>query len=219
MSPVAEGLRGAGIEVDCPLLPGHGTQWENLAQTSGQEIIAAVEAAYDRLAARADLVIPVGLSMGGALALHLGAAKQAPGVVAINPGLKLKPLTGLAAQLLYRLKPTVPPIGSDIAMADVVEEAYPVTPVRAVVELDRIFRRTRSELEQLKVQNTPVLLLRSPVDNVLGTSSAEYLRRSLSRDQLREVILRRSRHVATLDYDADLILRRTVRFIEELAEG
>lgn len=211
MQPVADALAAAGYDTELPLLPGHGTRWEDLAEIRAEQVLEAVRQAYDRLAQRCGTIVTVGLSMGGALALWAAAEKSAAGAVVINPGLRLAPGTGALARGLHRFRPTIPAIAGEIAKPGATEEAYPVTPVRAVVQLDRIFRRARAALPQLSELNTPVLLLRSPIDKVVGSASATLLKRRVP--QTREVILRRSRHVATLDYDAELINRRTVEFI------
>jgi len=217
MEPVAQGLKEAGFDVEVPLLPGHGSRWEDLAATRAETIIEAADTAHRRLAARCTTVIPVGLSMGGALALRSAAVHRSPGAVVINPGLRLNPGTATAARLLARFKPTIGSIAGDIAKPGVSEEAYARTPLRAVAELSRVFSLCRGQLRQLAAQQTQVLLLRSAVDHVVGSASATLLKRALGtqaqRGQVQEVILRRSRHVATLDYDADLLLRRTAEFL------
>ena len=213
MQPVADAAAQAGYAVELPLLPGHGTRWEELAQTPAEAIFEAVDSAYQRLAERCAAVVPVGLSMGAALALWAAAEHRAAGVVVINPGLRLKAGSGLLARMLSRVRPTLTSIAGDIAAPGVTEEAYPVTPVRAVVQLDRVFRQARTALPALAHRGTDVLLLRSPLDNVVGSASSTLLKRSVP--QTREAILRRSRHVATLDYDAELINRRVVAFLRD----
>lgn len=215
MRSVADAVAEAGYEVELPLLPGHGTHWQDLAATPAEAMLSAVSDAYDRLSERSDVVVPVGLSMGGALALWVGAQKKAAGVVVINPGLRLRRGTGTIARFVSRVKPTIAPLAGDIAKPGVTEEAYEVTPLRAVWQLDRLFSRARSALPQLAAADIPVMLLRSPIDKVVGSSSAELLKRTVP--QTREVILRRSRHVAPLDHDAELVGRRTVQFIAAAA--
>ncbi|NLS10280.1 alpha/beta fold hydrolase [Nesterenkonia sp. MY13] len=215
VQPVADALEEAGIPTEVPLLPGHGTTWEDLSATRAEEILQAVTAAYDRLQTRCTEVVPVGLSMGGALALWVAAQKDSPGVVAINPGLRLTPGTGLLARLLAPVKPTLGAIAGDIARPGVREIAYPVTPVRAVTELSRIFAESRRSLPKLADRKTPVLLLRSAIDQVVGQASVRLLKAAVP--QTREVILRRSRHVAPLDFDAELLNRRSVQFVTEVS--
>ena len=217
MEPVADAVAAAGFDVELPLLPGHGTRWEDLAATDAQAIFEAVDAVHRRLAARCATVIPVGLSMGGALALRSAALQQSPAAVVINPGLRLNPGTGVGARLLSRIKPTIGSIAGDIAKPGVTEEAYALTPLRAVAELSDIFRACRAELPQLVQRGTKVLLLRSAVDNVVGSASATLLKRTLGA-QVQEVILRRSRHVATLDYEVDLVQRRVIEVLQQHAD-
>lgn len=212
MQPVADAVTAAGFDVELPLLPGHGTRWEDLAATRAEEILQAVAAAHRRLAARCGTVIPVGLSMGGALALWSAAEHGSPAAAVINPGLRLAPGTVLTARLLGRFTPTWKPLAGDIAAPGVTEQAYPVTPLRAVVELDRLFAAARSRMPQLAAAGTEVLLMRSAVDKVVGSRSAALLKRALP-GQVTEVVLRRSRHVATLDYDAPLVAEQTVELL------
>lgn len=213
MRPLADALEGAGFTVDLPLLPGHGTRWEDLAGTPRAAITRAALASYDRLAARCARVATVGLSMGGSLALHVAAHRQVEAVSVINPGLRLAPLTGPKAWVLGRIRPSVASIAGDIAKPDVVEEAYAQTPLRAVVQLDRLFAEVRRELPELARRQTPVLLFRSGVDNVLPPSSADTLGRALSAEQLEIVELTRSQHVATLDHEAETIHEQLISFL------
>ncbi|MBO0595090.1 alpha/beta fold hydrolase [Nesterenkonia sp. E16_7] len=213
MRPLADALERAGFTVDLPLLPGHGTCWEDLAGTPRSQIMRAALASYDRLAARCSRVATVGLSMGGSLALHVAAHRQVDAVSVINPGLRLAPLTGPKAWVLGRIRPSVASIAGDIAKPDVVEEAYAQTPLRAVVQLDQLFAQVRRELPELARRQTPVLLFRSGVDNVLPPSSAATLGRTLSEDQLEIVELTRSQHVATLDHEAETIHEQLIDFL------
>ncbi|WP_218220195.1 carboxylesterase [Nesterenkonia sp. Act20] len=217
MEPVAESLREAGFTVDLPLLPGHGTRWQELNSTSRHQIMRAALASYDRLAARCVGVATVGLSMGGSLALHVAAHRRVEAVGVINPGLRLAPLTGPAAWALGRLRPTVASIAGDIAKPGVIEEAYAQTPLRAVVQLDRLFAQVRRELPELRRRATPVMLFRSGTDDVLPPSSADTLIKALGEDQLQVVDLPRSRHVATLDYEAETIQRHLRDFLRSPA--
>ena len=212
MRPLAQALEGAGHRVDLPLLPGHGTSWEDLERTPHQQILRAALASYDRLAARCAQVAVAGLSMGGALALHVAAHRRVTGVVTINPALRLKPFTGAGAAGLGRLRRTVPPVAGNIARPGVEEEAYPATPLRAVAGLDRLLRQVRGELDRVEA---PVLLMRSARDDVLPPSSADTLERRLRPGRLTTVRLENSLHVATLDYDADKITRHTLEFLHE----
>src|SRR5271156_5217333 len=48
----AEYLAAQGLTVSLPRLPGHGTTWQDLAQTDGDDWYAEVDAAFGRLASQ-----------------------------------------------------------------------------------------------------------------------------------------------------------------------
>lgn len=214
VASVAAALEQAGFTVDMPLLPGHGTTWQDLAQTPHRQIMQAARDSWDRLAGRCELVATVGLSMGGALALHVAAHRDVLAVTAINPGLRLKPGTATAARLLSPVAPAVAAVAGDIAQTGVQEIAYERTPLRGVVELSALAARVRSELAQI---SCPILLARSARDSVLPRSAADTLVSGVGEARLKQLLLRRSRHVATLDYDAELLARSIVEHIVSAA--
>ena len=65
MRPWAEDLAARGYAVEMPLLPGHGTRWQDMNKVTWADWVATVEGAFDKLAAENDAVVAVGLSMGG----------------------------------------------------------------------------------------------------------------------------------------------------------
>src|SRR6266496_4983648 len=73
MRPMAAWLTERGFSVAAPLLPGHGTSWEDLEGVTMEDWEGEAESALSRLAARCETVIAVGLSMGGAMVLHVAA--------------------------------------------------------------------------------------------------------------------------------------------------
>ena len=62
--PWAEHLAAQGFAVSVPLLPGHGTDWRQLALSDWHDWHGTFEAAYLELAARTDDCFVAGLSMG-----------------------------------------------------------------------------------------------------------------------------------------------------------
>ena len=70
-----------------PLLPGHGTRWQDANRTTFADWLGAVTASLQELTARCRAVVVCGLSMGGTLTLRL--AELFPdamaGIVLVNP--------------------------------------------------------------------------------------------------------------------------------------
>ncbi|MDG9700889.1 alpha/beta fold hydrolase [Streptomyces sp. DH37] len=215
MRPWAHYLADRGLTVSVPLLPGHGTRWQDLAVTGWQDWYATVDHELRRLGERCERVFVCGLSMGGALALRLAArhGDAVSGVVAVNPAATLPRIQGYALPVLRHLVPSTKGITSDIAKEGVVEVGYDRVPLHAAHSLWRFLTVVRGELPRV---TQPLLLLHSRVDNVVSPSdSALILERVSSRD-VTETVLERSLHVATLDHDAERIFADSYGFITRL---
>ena len=88
---VAEAFAAAGFAVELPLLPGHGTTVEEMKATRWTDWTGEVEAAYQRLSARADKVVVAGLSMGGSLTLWTALQHPEVAGICINPATQPQP--------------------------------------------------------------------------------------------------------------------------------
>jgi carboxylesterase len=212
----AQSLADAGYAVRMPLLPGHGTSWQELARTRWQDWHAGLDAAYRELAGECDYVVVAGLSMGGALALRLAATRPVAGAVLVNPGLVIDdPRAPLAGILRFVLKST-PAIANDILKEGVDEGAYPRTPVAAAHELNKMFKDTVRLLPRI---TAPVRVYRSTVDHVVSDASMAALRRGLTNAPLEVIPLENSYHVATMDNDAPRIFSGTAEFVRSVVEA
>ncbi|MFJ4683293.1 alpha/beta hydrolase [Streptomyces sp. NPDC088789] len=216
LRPWAEYLAERGLTVSLPLLPGHGTRWEDLQLTGWQDWYAEVDRALRALSERCARVFVFGLSMGGALALRLAAkhGDAVSGVVVVNPANKVHGLSAYALPAARHLVRTTKGIASDIAKPGASELGYDRVPLHAAHSLRRLFRLVDGELPQV---TQPLLLLHSPQDHVVPpVDSARILGRVSSTD-VREVLLEQSYHVATLDHDADRIFEESLAFVGRLA--
>jgi len=218
MRGLAEQLAVAGLSVELPLLPGHGTSIEDMVPTRWADWSSAAEAAYLDLAARCDRVVVVGLSMGGTLASWLAECHlELSGLVLINP-LVEPPAAELFEALRDMLASGVevaPGIGSDIAIPGVTELAYDATPLRAGLSL---FEAAGTVGDALGDIRCPVLLLTSREDHVVPASNGARVMASVA-GPVERIWLERSYHVATLDYDSDELEARTVAFASMVFAG
>ena len=116
MRPWAEHMAAAGYTVRLPLLPGHGTTWQDMNTTRWPDWYATIEASFRELTARCEQVFAVGLSMGGTLVTKL--AEDHPGEVAglvlVNPAYATRRRDARLARFVAPLVPSRPGIGSDI---------------------------------------------------------------------------------------------------------
>lgn len=211
MRPWGEHLAELGYAVSVPLLPGHGTRWEDLNTTGWEEWTAALEEAYADLAASCDRVVVGGLSMGGALALWLASRHpEIAGVMLVNPAVASTNRQLLALPVLKHLVPSLAAIGDDIKKEGVSEGAYDRTPLRALASFVGSWKPLRAALPEVR---QPLLLFRAVEDHVVDPSSARIILSGVGSQDAVEVLLTDSYHVATLDNDAPRIFAESARFV------
>jgi carboxylesterase len=214
MRGVAEALVAAGLTVELPLLPGHGTAVEDMIPTGWSDWYGCAEETYGKLRARCSSVAVVGLSMGGALTLTLAADHpEIAGIVCINA--VVTPPEGMAEgvqALLDQGMETMDGIGSDIADPEVTEMAYPQTPLRPLLTM---FAAATSFEGRLADVRCPVLVMNSPQDHVVPPENSDIIANGVA-GPVERVTLERSYHVATQDYDKDLIEAKTVEFVRRV---
>jgi carboxylesterase len=214
MRPWGEHLAAQGFAVRCPLLPGHGTRWQECNTTTEDDWTGAVGTAFDELAEDVDRVVVAGLSMGGTLSIRLAEVRpdDVAALVLVNPSLMTLRRDAKLLPLIAKVTPSWAPIGSDIKKPGVVEQAYPKLPTRAVLGLRRLWTATRADLAQV---TAPLLVFRSREDHVVEPASTAALLAGVSSTDATEVVLENSYHVATLDNDAQLIFERSAEWIRE----
>lgn len=174
LRPLGVELAAHGYSVRIPLLPGHGTRWEEADQTGWPDWYAAVEAAFDDLRARCCAVVVGGLSMGAALALRLAQQRgpEVAGLVLVNPAIASADPRLRLLPVLRRLTSSAGAIGNDIA-AGGDEVAHDRTPLRALASGIRMWRLVRADLTRV---DQPLLVFRSSSDHVVDGSSVALLR-------------------------------------------
>jgi carboxylesterase len=213
--PWAQHLAAQGYAVTVPLLPGHGTDWRQLAATRWNEWYSSFETAYLDLAERTETCFVAGLSMGGAIALLTASRHPVAGVSVVNPGLSFYDRRIRVIGVLKYFQKTTIPIQEEQATAAVTEDGdYSRTPLAAVHELKKLFGAAIRGLTRI---TAPVQVFKSRTDTVVPPTSLAVLRLRLG-DHLAEVVsLASSGHVATLDVDAPEIFAKSTAFIRSHA--
>jgi carboxylesterase len=212
----ARHLEAAGFQVLLPRLPGHGTSWQELNQTTWIEWCDCVEDAFTTLYARCDQVFLAGLSMGAALALRL-AEQHGPrvsGLTLVNPVINITDPRMRALPIL-RVLPSLAGITNDIAKPDQVEWGYDRLPLRALYSQTFLWADVRRNLDRV---DQPLLVYRAIHDHVADASSVRLIKAGVRSSDQTYIELQRSYHVATLDYDADDIFEGSVAFFRRLTK-
>jgi len=216
MRGLAEACAAAGLHVEMPRLPGHGTTLDDMMTTAWADWAGEAEAAYQRLAGRVNTVVVAGLSMGGALTLRVGADHpDVAGLVCINPATQPQApeVVAMLEGMVEGGTEVIPAIGSDIADPDSKEAAYDGTPLRCLLSLvNDGLAPLAAEYPRLTM---PLLLFNSVNDHVVEPVQGDYLAANYG-GPVERIMLERSFHVATQDYDKDIIFEGTVAFARRL---
>ena len=212
VTPLGRALASAGHAVEVPLLPGHGTSVDDLATSTWDDWASAAVASYDGLAVRCDRVAVAGLSLGGALAVWLAVERPAVAALAVvNPAVEapVAEVRDSVAVMLENGTTAIPTIANDVADPDAKELAYDTLPVAALLSL---FEAQAALAPRLAGITCPVLIFTSRQDHLVPTTASDLLAASVA-GEVERVWLERSYHVATLDYDRDLIAKTAVDFL------
>ena len=212
MRGLAEACAAAGFHVEMPRLAGHGTIVEDMIPTRWSDWSADADAAHAALSRRTANIVVMGLSMGGSLTLWVASRhSDVKGIVCINPATRPQPpeVLDMLKGMIDSGSVVMDGIGSDIAEPGVVETAYSGTPLAALLSFQT------DGLTPLAAQygslTMPLLLFTSVQDHVVSPEDSHALAAEYG-GTVEHVLLERSYHVATQDYDKDLIFARAVEF-------
>lgn len=210
--PWGEHLGALGYGVAVPLLPGHGTTWQELNTLRWEDWYAELARTFDALRAEHDAVVVGGLSMGGALVLRLAADRpdDVAGVMVVNPAVATKRLDVKLLPVLKHLVPSFPAIANDIKKPGVDEHGYSRTPLKAIHSLIRAWPSLRADLPRI---TAPLVYFRSADDHVVDDASEPLVLDGISSTDVTRIALPESFHVATLDNDAPTIFEESAAFV------
>ncbi len=211
---LGERLAEAGITALGPVLPGHRTTPEDLAQTTWRDWFDATRDALAQLQAVAEPVFVMGVSLGGALALHLAAHfPEVAGVVAMSTPLRIRALKPHTLRLLARVRPYLPkPHGASIRdpEARARHPTYPVVPLRAVANVSEFLTHLWDDLPEVRA---PALVIHAQHDRVASPADAPRLLECLGSSEKSLHWVANSDHIITEDFDKEEVFAKAVEFV------
>lgn len=215
MVPMAEALVQDGFTVHVARLAGHGTSPEDLAMTSWEDWVGSGREALRALQARCRTVAIAGLSMGGAIALHLAATDAPTAVVAMATPVRLRPLLhrlARAARSVLRYAPVVRRVGPRSPEVLPYRASYPRIPLGVMGDLSSLLDRTRELLPRVRA---PLLVAQGRWDWAIPAESAEVIYTHVASEVRRLIWLPHSGHLVTLDRDRGHLFAEVRRFLGE----
>jgi carboxylesterase len=220
MRGLGEHLAAGGYTVSGPLLPGHGTEIEDLAGRKWPEWAAAVEAAFSELADRCDQVFVGGMSLGSLLTANLAAERPVAGIILISPAIFLaNPLARLT--WITNLVPfTVSQEGAGTDLVDPEADkrawCYEVIPGRAAHQVALLNKRVVKLLPRI---TAPALVVMSSRDAQLKYESGPYVIENIASADKTLMPLHNSGHNILVDAERESVWEATAEFIGRIVAG
>jgi carboxylesterase len=204
LASLARALNGGGMDVDVPLLPGHGRTLREFASSSGNEWLIAARAAHAAMRARHARVALVGLSMGGALAAIVAADDpELAALVLLAPYVDTPRLYRVLVRAAPAIGMVLPYVGGEGAQSILDPEAraealaYGATTPQLVRELVRAADAARGSLGRI---TAPTLYVQSREDNRITEEVARRAFALLGARRKKLEMLSGCGHVLTVDF-------------------
>ncbi len=236
---VATGLTRAGYTVHCPQLAGHGAGMDELKATTWQDWYKSAEDALIELKKECDTVIVGGLSTGALLGLLLAARHpdKVSGLTMFAPTFWLNgwliPWYARAFKII-RWKwlanmigfPNLHPHGikddrvrqfilQSLPSVDGKPAQFPATPGGVVLEHRNLMKEVTRNLGAI---TQPALIIHPREDNFADLNNAMHLQRNL-KGAVEMTVLDDSYHIVTVDRQRNVVLERTVAFLDRVTGG
>ncbi len=211
-------LAARGYTAWGPALAGHATRLQDLYDTTWHDWYATAVAAYAQLARTCDTIFPIGLSMGGALALHLAAHRPVAGVVVVSTPFTIhNPLIPLF-RIFPFLQKLVPQVNKNPKRDDTHDprvrsqhpeyRAYPIRAAKSFI-LD-FLPHLRADLREVAA---PALLIQARGDSGIPRDSMEQFHARLGSREKEMVWIEPSGHLVLEDYGKEEAFERILQFI------
>lgn len=213
MRRLGEHLAGEGHTVLGLRLPGHASAPSDMLRVRWRDWYAAVLDGAFLLNGMCSRLVPVGLSLGGALALRLAAEQPVAAVVALSTPYR-QPADRRLAMLrhltwIVRFWPKGPPDWRD-PQAQAERVAYPAYPLRTVAEVEATLAAMRAGLARIRA---PVLLMHSAEDDFVPPDNMQLIAGQITGGNVETVLVSRSNHIITCDASRQLVFERVAEFI------
>jgi carboxylesterase len=218
IKPWASALHKSGFSVLVPRLPGHGTHWPEMNQTTWRDWYFEVLRNFDDLRSRKARVFVAGFSMGGALSLRLALdrGEEIEGLILVNPSVHDNRKIMKLVPILKHFIPSVGGRGTDVARPNPPRHSYGRTPLKALHSLQDLWREVRTNLHRI---HTPLMIGYSINDHVVNPKNSELVIEGVSSQDIREIIFERSFHNVALDHDAEVLAEESITFIRDVLAG
>jgi len=207
---LAEYFRKTGFTVSAPLLPGHGTNPEDLNAVKYQDWISCVCEAYLNLKNQCSQVIVGGESMGAVLGLYLGEVyKEIDALLLYSPAIKVSSLR--FAKYIKYFAPFLEKSNND--PQDTSWQGYTVYPLKGAYEFNKLQKIVINKLSEV---HQPALILQGIHDKTIDIESGKLILDAIQSENKSLKFMHGSGHVMLLEKEIDLIIKYTTQFLKSV---
>jgi carboxylesterase len=218
IAPWAKFLNNCGYTVTAPLLPGHGTTWQQMNKTTWQQWYAEVEKSFLQLKQSCDRVFIAGFSMGATLALRLCQIRgsEVEGLIVLNPLVHDKRWFIKLLPILKFFLGSVAKGPTDVAAPNPPIHSYSRTPLKALDSLRRLWQLVERDLYLIDL---PIMVAYSLNDHAVDPENSMTVIDNVFSVDIREVVFENSFHNVALDFDVEQLNIESKIFIEDVLSG
>ena len=216
---LGEWLAERNLTISIPTLPGHATHSADMFNYSWRDWVAAVETGQQELQRACKEVFVCGLSMGGALALHLAAnTPSIKGVIALSAPAQFPAWQKIAVRALKKFRKFRYKKGGE-DVHDVTTRprlgSYRRYPYYAIDQLFQLVDHVRDELPKVA---QPILIIHSHRDHTIPFSNSDTIFNRVSSRDKRKVDLTESYHIITVDFEKEKVWNEVLGFVQNHSE-
>lgn len=215
MRELGERLAAQGYTVHGPRLTHHGTHPADMNRSLWRDWYFSALDGYHLLKGSCDIIIPIGLSMGGATVLLLSAWEEVRAVVSMAAPIVLAEDWRLRfTRQLAAVYPYDPPLTAewrDTWGPPNGRASYASNPVYAIAELSDYLPVVRQHLSEVKA---PALLIHAADDLTVPPMNVNEIYRLLGSEQKEKHIFDDGSHVLTEGIHKELIFELVLDFVQ-----
>lgn len=193
MQYLSDYLKKKGFSISNVLLDGHGTTPKALKATNHLDWIKSAEEAYQELSKYCEEIFIAGLSMGGAIGLHLAHKYNIKGIISLSTPMKILSRQHCVDTLVKNKR-------------------YNKTPYKSLVNLLQLINIVKGSLYNM---DKPILIMQSYADETVHPKSANYIYKRVASTDKSIIFLYKSGHMITCDCEKEQVFEEIYNFISK----
>ncbi len=210
---IARHINWHDIAVEAPLLPGHGETVNAINATSREQWIETADETFKSLQERFRSVFIMGYSLGSLLALELASRRKVKGLILLSTALKFTHSRRLRQMIAEDTRPLIP-VDEIFDKNDPQRlQGYEMWPALGFREVLSLSHHVKRRLESI---HAPLLVCHGLQDTLTPPENVDFLIRNAGSYYAEPCLLEKSHHRIVAGPDQDIIIEKSLRFIQHL---